>query len=484
MTLADLTEITTERLRELHRLSIRRYDSYAPLYADYLETGRRLLGMPTGMISRIEGKNYHVVAVTSPLDALRAGQIHPLSNLYCEQVVRERRAVAHHNIGLDPQVSLYPVYASTHLEAYLGAPLMVNGNVYGTLSFSDSLARTQPFSQSDLELLELMALALGRFIERDLQDREREQTRIQLNDTIALFESAFDSSAVGMALITTDSRFLKVNPALCEMLDYSAAELLSMRAQTLGHPEDATLDQDLRQELISGARPSYRVEKRFLRKDGTAIWGLLTLAILRNADGLPRYIVSQIQDINDRKMAEAQLAEHRRRLEVANRGLTKLVSIDPLTGVANRRALTLELDKVVAEAAGRPVSLLMLDVDHFKRYNDAYGHPAGDAALKAVAQCLRDTVRSGDFVARYGGEEFVILLPDTDRDTAAALAERLRMAVANVRAGHSPMSASIGVTTCTPQGGLAGQDVGRLVAAADEALYEAKALGRNRIARR
>ncbi|MGI9644257.1 MAG: GGDEF domain-containing protein [Ilumatobacteraceae bacterium] len=147
---------------------------------------------------------------------------------------------------------------------------------------------------------------------------------------------------------------------------------------------------------------------------------------------------------------------------------------DPLTGLRNRRAFHERLlDEVErARRSEMPLSLAMIDVDHFKAYNDDFGHPAGDAALRNVARVLSTQNRRNDLIARYG-EEFVVILPDTDLVGAAALGERFRAGVEGARCSGRPLTISIGVAT------FDGSDVDALIASADDALYRAKAAGRN-----
>lgn len=158
--------------------------------------------------------------------------------------------------------------------------------------------------------------------------------------------------------------------------------------------------------------------------------------------------------------------------------LSRASATDPLTGLANRRSFDAGLARELAgiRRHGRPVSLCLLDVDHFKRYNDTHGHLAGDQALVLVASVLRSELRGLDLAARYGGEEFVLLLPDTDLDAAAGVAERIRSAVADLPAPGSPLTVSIGVAAATE-----GCFPDALIATADEALYAAKEGGRNRV---
>jgi len=153
---------------------------------------------------------------------------------------------------------------------------------------------------------------------------------------------------------------------------------------------------------------------------------------------------------------------------------------DPLTGIDNRRALREEFERELARAerTRRPLTMVVLDLDHFKRYNDALGHPAGDRALQRVAGILEDITRSVEVTARIGGEEFAIVAPDTDEVGGIALAERLRLGVQSAFAGSNPpLTLSCGVAVHRP--GQPRYD--DLIEAADRALYTAKRAGRNRV---
>ncbi|MBI3537291.1 MAG: GGDEF domain-containing protein, partial [Chloroflexi bacterium] len=153
---------------------------------------------------------------------------------------------------------------------------------------------------------------------------------------------------------------------------------------------------------------------------------------------------------------------------------------DGLTGAFNRRYLDEILAKELAHCARYPrgVSLIMLDMDHFKAYNDVNGHLAGDEALRRAAQIIHENVRVSDVPARYGGEEFAIVLPDTDQVGAFAAAEKIREAIAAQNFSAGTLTASLGVTTCVADDRASPDDV---IARADQALYQAKNSGRNRV---
>jgi len=178
-----------------------------------------------------------------------------------------------------------------------------------------------------------------------------------------------------------------------------------------------------------------------------------------------------------------------RKLDEANQELTRLSSLDGLTSIANRRQFdeTLLREWRRASRQGKPLALLLCDVDKFKQFNDGYGHQVGDECLKAVARTLSSVLRRpADLVARYGGEEFAVILPDTDITGALQVAEGMRSAVEGLRIthryarGNGVVTVSIGVASVIPgrNEGLSAD----LLKAADDALYQAKESGRNRIA--
>ncbi|MDR3415703.1 MAG: diguanylate cyclase [Nevskia sp.] len=183
---------------------------------------------------------------------------------------------------------------------------------------------------------------------------------------------------------------------------------------------------------------------------------------------------------------ERKVAERTAALEAANRQLEQLSITDALTGLPNRRRFNeaLEAEWCRAKRAGEPVGLALIDIDHFKLYNDHYGHQGGDACLKLVAEAMKGALRAGpDVVARYGGEEFVLVLPGTALAGTAIVAERLRAAVAQLsqphaQSGHGIVTVSIGIASCVPSVDTPPE---RLVELADAALYTAKREGRNRV---
>jgi diguanylate cyclase (GGDEF)-like protein len=175
-------------------------------------------------------------------------------------------------------------------------------------------------------------------------------------------------------------------------------------------------------------------------------------------------------------------------LSRANSKLLELSRTDPLTGLANRRYFDTTLEQAWQRAieTRQPLAGMMIDVDHFKLFNDTAGHQEGDRCLVTIARTIDRQLRKGqDTVARFGGEEFVVLMPDTDADLAAGIADRVHAAISAQRVFHPRsacgfVSVSIGVAAIRPSPGVGSPDA--LIAAADKALYEAKAAGRDQVA--
>ncbi len=192
--------------------------------------------------------------------------------------------------------------------------------------------------------------------------------------------------------------------------------------------------------------------------------------------------IEQRQQLDQRytEISEANIVLEcqRYQLELANERLAALATTDGLTGLLNHRSFQELLDGAIARAdrSGEPLSLLLLDVDHFKRFNDDLGHQAGDAVLKGLASVLSRACREGDMIARYGGEEFVVVMPGLGADGAVDVAERLRLSIETAPWTDRGVTASIGVATFVPA-----DSKGELIRAADGALYRSKHSGRNRV---
>ncbi len=189
--------------------------------------------------------------------------------------------------------------------------------------------------------------------------------------------------------------------------------------------------------------------------------------------------IAELQRVGtERDRYLAQLEGYQQELEAANRQLHQASITDKLTGVGNRGAFDQRLAEELYRSSryNTPMSLLLIDVDGFKQYNDSFGHPTADNVLQKIAKLMQRSLRPSDFIARYGGDEFAVILANTGRDGAALLAERIRRKVSDFTFPHRPVTLSIGASTS----GQGTSDSNQLLEAADAALYAAKQAGRNR----
>lgn len=257
------------------------------------------------------------------------------------------------------------------------------------------------------------------------------------------------------------------------------------------HPEDRDAAAAMAERVIAGEAEVFEATYRLRHRDGSWRWFLSRGRIAtRRSDGRPERLLATTIDVHHQKETEARLteamtesAEISRRLAALNSQLTELSDRDALTGLSNRRAFEREWPLLVERATerGEALSLVMIDVDFFKQFNDRMGHLAGDQCLRRVATLLARAASRSDLVSRYGGEEFSVLLAGAGAAEAGLYADRVMEAVERLAEPHpaSPfarLTISIGLATLGP-----GEAAERLLQRADDALYEAKRGGRNRI---
>lgn len=452
-----------------------------------------------------------------------------------------------------------------------------------------------------LAICSLVVVSLGRRLRQEIVRRESiEKAAIEekrrLNDIL-------DNSRVGVLLADRNSRHVDVNRSWCQMFGYRRREVRGkLTTRDITHPEEVDALEEHFKGLLAGKMGSLTQERRFVRKDGTTFWGLISTSTVQDKDGRHMWVVAMITDIDAQKRIEEALRESEERLrfitenthdvvwqldrdlrftyinaadermrgykreEVIGRhfkeivnppghqivdqamqlrfsqggrdggnsaesfevqlccqygrriwaeinstpirdpfghivgfiGVTRDATLrrethdklleqtirDPLTGLFNRRYLDESLERELSRAKrdNLPLSLLMIDIDHFKRLNDEHGHQAGDEVLKRLGELIRHGARRADLPCRYGGEEFLLVLPNVPSEIAAGRAEKWRRAFEQERISFGEKL----VLSATLSAGVAtypkdGENCEALVRAADQALYTAKHSGRNRV---
>ncbi|WP_075791530.1 sensor domain-containing diguanylate cyclase [Massilia putida] len=302
------------------------------------------------------------------------------------------------------------------------------------------------------------------------------------HDDAGVYRTLLESTqAIPWRIDWASARFTYIGPQIERVLGWPQGSWQTVDDwATRIHPEDRqkTVDCCVSQSLEG---VDHEADYRALTADGDYVWIRDVVHVIRHADGSVDCLVGFMFDISERKRAEDKILQLQKELEA-------LSYRDALTGVANRRMFDriLDVEWGKARALAQPLSLVIVDIDFFKQYNDRYGHPQGDACLKEVARVLdRAAARTRDLCARLGGEEFALVLPATDEAAALAVARRCAQQLARAALPHAAsnvaevVTCSMGVATIVP----GSQDTpGALIDLADARLYRAKAAGRNRIA--
>ncbi len=313
---------------------------------------------------------------------------------------------------------------------------------------------------------------------KEKDDDALERTRQSLDRTEERYRQIVDTALEGIFSLDASDRVTYVNARMAALIGYAPQELLGRRIDGFIAPEYQPAHAAHMAVRRRGNDAVYEICG--VRRDGEKLWGLVSSKSVMGTDGTYQGAFVMFTDITARKTMEASL-------EQSNRSLAALTRTDALTGIANRRhfdaALTLACAR--GDVQGAPLSLVLLDIDHFKAFNDLYGHVAGDACLRRVGEALGATVAGdGALVARYGGEEFACILPGTDLAAARETAQRIRLAVRALAIPHAGsaagdrVTASLGAVTWTGPGRARPRD---LVARADALLYRAKSSGRDNV---
>jgi diguanylate cyclase (GGDEF)-like protein/PAS domain S-box-containing protein len=343
----------------------------------------------------------------------------------------------------------------------LMVPVKCGGAVLGVLDFyAARIAAPEP---QFLRVLRVSSVEVGHFYQRAVALEKLRESEERFSSTMAL-------AAIGIAHVADGGRFRYVNPQLCEMLGYTEQELLTMTVKDISHPGDVNATDELRDQLRAGEIKSFKMEKRYLRKDGSPIWVGLTIACKRDRSGRCLYDISIVEDISVRKGAEERIQY--------------LATHDGLTGLPNRvmfgQLLGLAIE--TARRYDRRLAVLFIDLDRFKIINDTLGHEAGDVLLREMAARLRECLRASDVVARLGGDEFVVLLQEIHTvDQAAAVARNILSVVMKpvvILGQECRVTASVGICMHPADG----QDDQAIMKNADMAMYLAKEEGKNTFA--
>lgn len=333
------------------------------------------------------------------------------------------------------------------------------------------------------KVFELNGRQFNLSIARNITERRQAETALRASEE--QFHALVSNSLDGILLTQPDGQIFSANPAMCKLLGRTEEEIKQLGRAGVIDTTDPRLAAALAERQRTG---KFVGELTFVRNDGSRFPVEITSQIYV-AGGQQRTSMF-VRDITERKQAETQLDDANKKLEeelsqitALQENLRELSIRDSLTGLYNRRYLdeTTERELSRAKRENYPVSVMMIDIDHFKDFNDSYGHKAGDAVLIAFSSLLQANIRQGDIACRYGGDEFVLILPGAQLQDAENRAEKIRKQLNSLSVKHETVDLIVKISL-----GLAiypwhGSTVDEIIRAADTALYEAKQSGRDRV---
>ncbi len=469
-----------QRLVALHRLGI--LDTPPePEFDELVKIAAAICGTPIGVVSFLDDHRQWFKA-TVGLEM----QETPREIAFCNHTIQQPGLLQVADAAEDERFANSPlVTGEMGVRFYAGVPVTdPTGQPIGSLCVIDRVPRTLSEEQSNaLRLLAAQVVdRLALRAQRQLLEKALFQAEIanaKLEKSEQRFQIFMDSAPVLGYLKDGDGRMLYYNQAFAKHFEVSREFLLNKSDGELWPPDIAATYRQHDLEVLRSGELRITQEQSKNPDGSVSFWRSYKFPCpdLNGRTFLGGFSVEISADLR----RERELAHYRLELEDANRQLRKLASLDPLTGLANRRSFDEQSGAAFSRArrSGGQLSVLLLDVDNFKKHNDVFGHTHGDQVLRDLAQCLRTDLRDGDLLARYGGEEFCILLPETGEGGAALLAQRLLKTVRNFPWAMAPVTISIGISSLD----AATPDMVRLVTLADEALYAAKHAGKDQAVR-
>jgi diguanylate cyclase (GGDEF)-like protein/PAS domain S-box-containing protein len=350
------------------------------------------------------------------------------------------------------------------VRSIIAVPLLHAGQAVGLLLLYGDEANA--FGERDVTMMELLSVVLSGAM---AHAAEFEAKRDQV-EALARFEATFAGALTGMLLMDLDGRIIDSNPAIQKLLGHSHAELEGRRTSEFVHPEDAREARAAYLRMIADGGSSLRMQHRFVDVGGESVWVDVSSSLVSDSDGNKSFAITMIQDVTQRRKAEAAL--------LSQAALNEHQALhDALTGLANRTLFRSRINHTVKarRRSDADAAVMVMDLDGFKEINDSLGHAAGDDLLVELGRRLKAALRTSETVARLGGDEFGILLPHVSGpDDVVRTVERIQEAIENpmtLQGLSLSLEASIGIALHPDDG----KDVETLLRCADGAMYHAKA---------
>ncbi|ELS00384.1 PAS domain S-box [Xenococcus sp. PCC 7305] len=288
-----------QNLKHLHRINTTDYQNFDDLFSDCLTTGCSMFAMSTGVIGQIKGKSYIVQAVRSQLECLEVGLESCLKDTYCTAVVQEKRTITYPRVGDIESMQNNPVYQNLQLESYIGTPIYVNGEIYGTLNFSSTQPKTDNFEIQEIEAIELMAQSIGKFITAHQNELQRQEAEISLQKSQLRWATLAETAPVGIFLTDIEGNCYYVNQYWCKIAGITAEEAAGQGWTKTLHPEDRDrLFTEWQQAVQHNL--SFSSESRFIDSNDKITWFYVNAIAETTSDGSIIGYIGTVTDITER----------------------------------------------------------------------------------------------------------------------------------------------------------------------------------------
>ncbi|NJR21181.1 MAG: PAS domain S-box protein [Richelia sp. CSU_2_1] len=384
-------------LKHLHRITTYHYQNFEELVDDYLTAGCLIFGLSIGLVAQVENRCWIVRSVKAETQIFVKGLELNLNDTYCAAAIDSRKTIACSHIAKSSLMGEKQTYKIFELESYIGTPIFVERKIYGTLSFCASEPRKKKFEPEELEIIELMAQSLGKFlaahqmeVERQQAEKERSELILSLVESEDRYRSLVELSPEAIA-VHSQGKIAYINAAGAKLLGASSpAALIGLPVLNFVHPNCVQIAKERMRKVEEENTPIDLAEEKFMRLDGQII-DVEVAGIPATYQGCAAAQII-IRDVTERKRVEQQLLHD--------------AFHDALTGLPNRVLFIDRLGQAIRRSKNScdyKFAVLFLDLDRFKVVNDSLGHILGDKLLVAISARLQACVRASDTVARLGG---------------------------------------------------------------------------------
>ncbi len=309
----DQLNTFTNSLRKLHRLKTTSYQNFEEQFEDYLQTGREIFGMDTGTVSRVSNDIYHVESIVSNWIGIKAGMEFPCSWMYCSKVIEEQKTVFYNHVGSIPEMQDHFGYKKLKIESYIGAPIFVNGKIYGILNFIKKTPRHQLFVKQEEEIIEMMAQGIGKLIQTKIIESEREEALQELQNSKARYQAILENQTEFICRFSPEGNPTFINQTFLNYLADQLISLVDFNFREFIGAKNVQFDKEL--NSLSHEEPFMTYIHRWELPEGEEKWARWNCRAIFNANEELIEYQAVGQDITKRKMAELRLGKTNEYLE-------------------------------------------------------------------------------------------------------------------------------------------------------------------------